>query len=163
MANKDYLQYSINDFDNFDCLRLSKGIYFLLMFVLRGYLVWIISVANMSDSTSFIEWIFPETELFYLSLFSGCIGLLVLMLMSLRRPNAANWVVKLWPQSRRLLVTALIFDFLVTSIAFYLGALTSTLWLVSQASIVVLFMVYCFKSQRLRINLAEFPQPLLKN
>lgn len=160
MANQDYLQYTINDFDNFDCLKLSKGIYLLLLFILRGYVVWLISVANMKDHTSFLALVFPDTSLFYLSLFSGSIGLLVLLLISLRRPNAAPWVQALWPHSKYLFIAALMFDFFVTLYAYYIELFSSYYWLLAQLSCVLLFIFYCLSSKRLRINLNEFPKPL---
>ncbi|WP_448246608.1 DUF2919 family protein [Thalassotalea agariperforans] len=160
MANQDYLNYTINDFDNFDCLKLSKGIYLLLLFILRGYVVWLISVANMQDHTSFLALVFPDTSLFYLSLFSGSIGLLVLLLISLRRPNAATWVQALWPHSNYLFIAALLFDFFVTLYAYYIELFSSYYWLLAQLTCVLLFSVYCVCSKRLAINLREFPKPL---
>lgn len=163
MANQDYINYTINDFDNFDCLKLSKGIYFLLIFVLRGYVVWLVSVANMKDHTSFIQWVFPDTKIFYLSLFSGCIGLFVLLIMSLRRPTAPLWVKQLWPKSRILLIIALLFDLLVHFIAFMQGTMLSIMWLLTHGVVVSSFIIYCFSSKRLKINLAEFPVEITNN
>ena len=155
-----YQEYSINDFDKFDCLKLSKRFYLVLIFVLRGYLVWLISVTNMKDRVATMQWIYPETSLFFLSLISGGIGLFVVLIISLRRPDAPFWVVKLWPHCRTLIVVALLFDLIINSLGFFYWQLTSIAWLIGQAIVVVSLIAYCYSSKRMQINLTEFPQNL---
>lgn len=155
-----YKEYSIEDFDKFDCLKLSKIFYVVLLFVLRGYIVWLISVTNMKDRVATIQWVYPETNLFFLSLISGSIGIFIVFVISLRRPEAANCVQKLWPYTRTLLIVALIFDLLINLIAFFYWQLTSISWLISQAVIVTALINMCFRSKRMQINLTEFPKKL---
>ncbi len=157
---KKYQEYSIEDFDKFDCLKLSKRFYLVLLFVLRGYLVWLMSVTNMQDRVATMQWIYPETNLFFLSLVSGFIGIFVVVIISLRRPNAAKWVKIIWPYTRTILVVALIFDFCINLIGFFYWQLTSISWLVSQGLIVFTLITFCFTSKRMQINLIEFPQAL---
>lgn len=157
---KKYQQYSVEDFDNYDCLKLSKRFYLVLLFVLRGYLVWLMSVTNMRDRVSIISWIYPETSLFYLSLISGAVGLFVLLIISLRRPEAASWIQISWQHSRKILITALLFDLLTHGIGFFYWQLISVEWLVMQAIITIALIILCYKSERFTINLAEFPQKI---
>ncbi|KGJ87737.1 DUF2919 family protein [Colwellia psychrerythraea] len=159
-APKTYQEYSIEDFDKFDCLKLSKRFYIVLLFVLRGYLVWLMSVTNMKDRVGTMQWIYPETNLFFLSLISGVIGLFVVLIISLRRPDAPKWIQQLWPYCRTLLVGALIFDFIINLIGFFYWQLSSIPWLVCQGAIVFALIILCFTSKRLQINLSEFPQTL---
>ena len=155
-----YKEYSIEDFDKFDCLKLSKNFYFVLIFVLRGYLVWLISVTNGKDRVATMQWVYPETNLFFLSLLSGAIGLFVVFIISLRRPDASIWVQALWPYSRALLIAALIFDFIINLAGYFYWQLTSISWVISQVLIVFIFIFVCFKSKRMQINLTEFPKTL---
>ncbi|TYK64882.1 DUF2919 family protein [Colwellia echini] len=155
-----YKEYSIEDFDKFDCLKLSKRFYIVLLFVLRGYLIWLMSVTNMKDRVATMQWVYPETSLFFLSLLSGALGLLVVFIISMRRPDAPSWVQTLWPYTRILLVTALIFDFLVNLIGYFYWQLTSVFWLTSQATIIIVLIALCYSSKRMQINLIEFPQKL---
>lgn len=157
---KKYQEYSLEDFDKFDCLKLSKHFYLVLLFVLRGYLVWLMSVTNMKDRVATMQWIYPETNLFFLSLVSGVIGLFVVVIISLRRPNSANWVKIIWPHSRTMLVVALIFDFSINLIGFFYWQISSITWLVCQGLISSALIVLCFTSKRMQINLIEFPQAL---
>ena len=159
----DYKNYSVEDFDKYNCVKISMSIYLVLIFVLRGYLVWIMSVTNMRDRLAIIEFIYPETSLFFLSLFSGALGLVIVVLLSLRRPNAALWVQKLWPYCRRIMVTALVFDLVISIIAYSYWQLLSMTWLLIQVSIVTSLIFLCFKSQSLSLNLREFPVLLVED
>ena len=158
--SKNYRQYSVEDFDQYDCLKLSKRFYLVLLFVLRGYLVWLLSVTNMRDRVSIISWIYPETSLFYLSLISGTGGLFVVLIISLRRPEAVNWIQVSWLHSRKILITALLFDLLTHGIGFFYWQLISLEWLVMQAILTITLIFLCYNSERFKINLAEFPQKI---
>lgn len=158
-SNK-YQQYSVADFDNYDCLKLSKRFYIVLLFVLRGYLVWLMSVTNMRDRVSIISWIYPETSLFYLSLISGTVGLFVVLIISLRRPEAPLWIQVSWQHSRKILIAALLFDLLTHCIGFFYWQLISVEWLIMQAILTVTLIVLCYNSERFDINLSEFPQKI---
>lgn len=155
-----YSQYSVEDFDKFDCLKLSKSIYLVLLFVLRGYLVWLMSVTNMQDRVGIIQWLYPQTALFYLSLISGTVGLFVVLVISLRRPDAKRWVRVSWSYCRALLIFALAFDFIVSLLGFFYWQLLSVSWLVMQGSVIAVLICFCFRSERMAINLQEFPEKL---
>jgi len=107
-----------------------------------------------------MQWIYPETNLFILSLISGVIGLWVVVVISLRRPNSANWVKVIWPYCRTMLVVALLFDFIINLISYFYWQLTSITWLTCQGIIVFSLITLCFTSKRMEINLIEFPQAL---
>ena len=158
--NNDYKNYSFNDFDKYNCLKLSVSVYLILLFVLRGYLTWIMSVTNMRDRVSIIQFVYPDTSMFFLSLISGSLGLIVVILISLRRPNANDWVKSLWPYCRLILITALLFDLLINIVAFAYWQLMSMQWLLIQTTIVVALIVLCVRSKSLTINLQEFPEIL---
>ncbi len=158
----DYQHYSVADFDQYNCLKVSKSFYFALLFILRGYLVWLMSVTNMRDRVSIIEWVYPETSLFFISLLSGCLGLFVVVLLSLRRPNAAAWVQASWPYCRAFIIIALLFDLAVNMLGYFYWHLLSITWLVSQSVIACLLITLCCKSKRLTINLREFPELIIK-
>lgn len=156
----NYQHYSVEDFDSFDCLKLSKRFYLILLFILRGYLVWIMSVTNMRDRVSFIAWIYPDTRLFYLSLLSGAIGLFVVLTISLRRPEAPSWVKYTWRHCRAILMAALLFDLLTHAIAYFYWHLFSLQWIIIQVIVTIILIVLCYSSERFKINLAEFPQKM---
>jgi hypothetical protein len=118
------------------------------------------SVTNMRDRVGFMQLLYPEMNLFFLSLFSGTIGLFVLLVISLRRPDSYPWVKKVWPYSRLLIVVALGFDLLVSLFGFLYWQLLSIPWLIVQSIIFFMLIRLCFTSKRMQINLSEFPQAL---
>jgi hypothetical protein len=128
--------------------------------VLRGYLVWLMSVTNMRDKIGIISWIYPETSLFYLSLLSGLVGLFVMVIISLRRPEAPSWVEVSWRHSRKFLIAALLFDLFTNSIGFLYWQLISIDWIITQAIITITLIFLCYNSDRFAINLTEFPQKI---
>jgi hypothetical protein len=159
---KIYQHYSVQDFDCYDCLKLSKRFYLCLLFILRGYIVWLLSVTNMRDRVSIIQWIYPETSMFYLSLFSGLLGVFILGVISLRRPNAQSWVKWSWRNSRTIIVIALLFDLSTHIIGYFYWQLSSETWLITQSIITTVLIYMCYNSERLNINLKEFPQEVPK-
>ena len=160
MTAKYYANFLPKHFDNFDCLKLAPGIYLILLFVLRAYIVWIMSVTNMRDHVGIIQWIFPQTSLFYLNLASGALGLFIVLVLSLRRPNAASWVRSSWKKCDVLLIIALIFDLLITLFGYFVWQLQSMSWLLVHGTLVVGAITYILLSKRFAINLAEFPEEL---
>ena len=153
-----YAHLSPRDFDKYNCVRVSLGLYFILAFILRGYLVWIMSVTNLNDTVSFLAWIYPEKYLFYLSLFSGCLGWFIVLLLSLRRPDAPCWVKKTWQHCHWILIAALIFDLTCSVWGVILAhKITSTTVLI-HAIIVLVCIIYIIKNQRFKLNLREFPE-----
>lgn len=147
------------DFDKYDCVKLSRGIYLLLAFVLRGYLVWMMSVTNMNDRVSIIRWIYPEPKYFYLSLLSGALGLFVILIISLRRPDAAKWVRVFWQRIRIVMVISLLFDLVITVLGLVYWQL-SVQWLLINVAAVAIFVTYLYRSKRLALNIDEFPEKL---
>lgn len=160
MSAKYYANYLPKHFDNFDCLKLAPGIYLILVFILRAYIIWIMSVTNMRDHVSIIQWIYPQTALFVLNLVSGVIGLFIVVILSLRRPNASTWVRSCWQKCKILLIVALVFDLAVAVLGYAIWQLQSISWLVIHSLLVVSAVVYILRSKRFRINLTEFPEVL---
>lgn len=158
--NHRFAHYTPSDFDDFDCVKVSKVIYLILIFVLRGYLVWLMSVSNLRDKVGVIQWIYPEPSLFYLSLISGSLGLFVLVILSLRRPDASMWVQNSWRYIRVILLLALIFDLTVNIIGYFYWQLQSSTWLLLNIVAVLGFCFYLYKSKRVQININEFPEKL---
>lgn len=155
-----YAHYGVHDFDSFDCVKLSKGIYLSLLFVLRGYIAWIISITNMRDKTAIIQWLYPDPALFYLSLASGVIGLYLVLVISLRRPNAANWVKTSWRHYKIIIIIALLVDLIVEVSGYWYWQLSSFNALISHAVIAILISYFTLRSKRIALNIAEFPEKL---
>jgi len=152
--------FSPRDFDKYDCVKLSWLIYICLAYVLRGYVVWIMSVTNMQDRVGVIQSIYPEQSLFYLSLLSGSLGILLVFLLSMRRPDAGDWVKRLCRKLRILLIATMLFDLMINAIAYFTFEMISGVWLAGQALIVGTLAVLLMTSKRIAFNIEEFPEKL---
>lgn len=157
-----YANYSLKDFNKFDCLKLSFGIYVILAFVTRGYLVWIMSISNMKNQTDTIKMVFPDPKLFYLSLVSGVVGLFVILIISLRRPNAPQWIRFSWQYIRVFLSVSLLVDLIVSVVGCVYLSLISSQWLLIQLSITLFFIVYLYTNKKVKLNIQEFPEDIKK-
>ncbi|MDO7084514.1 DUF2919 family protein [Pseudocolwellia sp. AS88] len=162
MNKQLYSNYSLKDFNQFDCLKLSIGIYAILAFVTRGYIVWIMSISNMNNQTDTIEMIFPDPKMFYLSLVSGALGLFVFLIISLRRPNAALWIKFCWQHIRKFLLCALVVDLTVSVIGYFYLSLLSYTWLLIQIVITLVLVVFLYTNKKVKLNIKEFPEEIEK-
>ena len=162
-VKNNYARLTVRDFDRFDCVTISKGVYLILAFILRGYLIWIISVTNMNDRVAIIEWLYPQKAMFYLSLCSGALGLFIVLIFSLRRPNAALWVQWCWHHCRYFIISALLFDLIVSLVGYIRYELLSFHWLVLQAIVVLLAIMFLFTNRKFQLNLREFPEQINSN
>ncbi|XQW86372.1 DUF2919 family protein [Thalassotalea piscium] len=161
MNNKQrFAQYQPSDFDQFDCVKMSKYFYLLLTLILRGYIVWIMSVTNFNNKVGVIEWIYPDPLLFYISLLSGIIGLFVVLIMSMRRPDAPNWVKKCWRNIREFFVVALCFDWIVNVGAYFYDILYTLPLIILHGGLVIVALFFLYTNQRIQINIEEFPEKL---
>jgi len=160
MSAKYYANYLPKDFDSYDCLKLAPAIYLILLFVLRAYIVWIMSVTNMRDHVGIIQWIYPQTALFYLNLVSGVVGLFIVLILSLRRPKAEAWVRVCWQKCKILLILALAFDLLIGVLGYFIWQLQSISWLIVHCTLVMSAVSYILVSKRFTINITEFPETL---
>ncbi|GHF01808.1 DUF2919 family protein [Thalassotalea profundi] len=155
-----FARYMPNDFDQFDCVKISKFFYLFLVFILRGYIVWIMSVTNFNDRVGVIEWVYPDPILFYTSLLSGVVGLFVVLIMSLRRPDAQSWVKKCWQNIRAFLAVALCFDWIIILGAYFYGILYELPVIIIHGVFVMIAIVILYSNKRIQINIEEFPEKL---
>ena len=158
----EYANYSLKDFNKYDCLKLSLGIYLLLVFVCRGYLIWIMSVTNMKNRTDIITFAFPDPNLFYLSLLSGALGLFIIVVISLRKPSTYQWVRFYWKHIRKLLLASLFFDLAVSICGYFYFGLLSYNWLFIQTILILLLTLFLFTNNRVKLNIKEFPEAVIE-
>ena len=158
LVSKEYATFTPAVFDRYDCVNVSKGIYLITLFVLRAYIIWLISVTNFKDTVVIIQWLYPDPNLFYLNLFSGLIGVFVVFVWSLRRPAANSWIKTCWCNLRAILVAALLFDIAINTIAFYFLDWQSIQWLVINSAVVFISITFLFTSKKVTINVNEFPE-----
>ena len=76
VSKHQYADLKPADFDKYDCVKISPLIYLALILVLKAYIVWLLTVTNMQDRLSIIQFFYPDKTLFFVNLASGVIGYL---------------------------------------------------------------------------------------
>lgn len=155
-----FAKYSIKDFDKYNCLKLSFSFYFILLYLLKGYAIGMVSLSNFKDKLSVIQWFFPDSNLFYLSLLFGVPGLFLMYVIFQRKPDTATWVKRLWRRIYWLALALIIIDSLIYWGLYLLWHLGEFTFLVSQSILALLVTTYFSKSHRAKINRQEFPEPI---
>lgn len=156
-----YANFTPKDFNKHNCLTLSLGVYGMLLYILRAYVVWIMSIVNQQNPTSFVTFIYPQTSLFYLSLTAGGIGVFILVIISLRRPGASIWLQKQWQYCNYWFLFALGCDLACMGWGYNEGIITF-ISLMLHAFIVLVCCLYVIFNQRFKLNLMEFPEKFLE-
>ncbi|WP_371186015.1 DUF2919 family protein [Thalassotalea maritima] len=150
-------RYSVKDFDNFDCLKLSWFYYAILLYLIKGYAVALLSFSNMRDKLALIKYVYPDPQALYMALVTGIPGLILFILLMARRPSAGEWLKKLWPRYYGVLVVAVCGDFFVQAALCFWWQMITLNVLVAQFIVASILLVACRFDHRARYNLTEFP------
>ncbi|NMP16743.1 DUF2919 family protein [Thalassotalea sp. Y01] len=153
-----FSQFSVKDFDKHNCLKISIWYYLALAFLVKGYVVALLSLSNMRDKLGFIRYVYPDPQVFYTSLLVGLPGLLLFALLMARRPNAANWVQRIWPRFYWLVAIAMLIDMALTWGMYALLGWGDSRQALIQTALAILLLVILKRDRRANINLQEFPE-----
>lgn len=152
-------RYTPDNFDKHHYLKPPIGFYFLLVVLLRPYIVWVMSIANREDSTVLLEMLYPNKFDFLTGLAIGSGAVLVTGMFSMRREKTFSWLPKVWGYSRYLLWASWFAD------------LSLTLYLVKKAhfhfepglagGLLALFFssLYMIRSVHLKDFFNDWPEP----
>ncbi|MGL4220780.1 MAG: DUF2919 domain-containing protein [Shewanella sp.] len=143
-------------------IRPPLFLYALLAFLGRGWLVFIASLTQFNDQAGLVRLFYPQKEAFLMALATGLGAALCYLLIIIERKqrfNRARWLFGhmkwlLWPLL--LLDAALLAARLVSSD--YLFSWTAAI----DAVLVLWFALYLYKSKHLRLYLADWKRPLIK-
>lgn len=152
-----YANYSVKDFDRYQCLKLSWWFYLVMIYLNRVYLVGLLSFANMKDKLQLIKIAYPQPETFYAALVISLPSLLFAYVVFFRKPEASQLVQFLWPK-----VIWLALIILLSEIVFF--AIYSVVWsrdigveFYLQWLIALVVIAAGKFIPRVKLNLAEFP------
>ncbi len=155
-----YAKYSVNDFDQYHCVTVSWWLYLSILWILRGYLVWIISVTNMQDHVAIISYLYPDVHQFYVALIAGAVGFIPAVALLLRKPNAARWVKQYWRKIKHWLISLIVIHTLMSLYLQWQWQILSTQHEIGEIAISCLLILAILRSQRLTINSIEFPEKI---
>ncbi len=97
------------DFDFDGKLKIPVGFYLALIYLLRGFIIWVISLTYSDDRSLLLGLIYSDVSLFSLTILTGLPAVFTFALFSLKKHKDKNWYIALWgAQSKLLLITLLI-------------------------------------------------------
>ena len=151
------------DYDKHGCLKPPVWLYLALAFLLRSYVIWIISLSFRQDSTRLLSLFYPDKHSFMLELIVALPAVIAAALASLRRIDMPGWLQLGWHKIRAVVFFAAICQ--LTSLIYHHGAsishfmpLANLLLFIAEFSGLILVLLYCIFSQRLADASKEFPQ-----
>lgn len=157
-----FLKYTPDDYDKHGYLKAPIGFYLVLVLLMRAYVIWILSLANRRDSTSVIEYFYPNQIDFFIGLATGIGAALVMAMVSLRRENAYQWLEKCWPSGRWLLWISWTADLALTLWSMKLNHFKFAPGHAMMLLGLFFAMLYMFKSERIKDLFADWPEKLEK-
>jgi len=163
--------YSYKDYDKLLCLKVSNGLWLVILYLLRPYPI-LISTRRMGRAGRGVEGLEGLKNMVYPDDFSLTLGILatipVLILLYgwvKRKPGAPDYVWKIWRHGAWLLITAAVLNIAIVLIPLLLG-LMHHIHLAGWVQVVLSLpiIVYLYFSQRVKDTFADFPveQPVDK-
>ena len=98
------------DFDFEGRLKVPLGFYLGIVYLLRGFIIWIISLTYSDDRSLLIGLIYSNVSLFGLTVLTGLPALFTFLLFTLKKQNQKAWYQSIWSVQRQVLLIALFVD-----------------------------------------------------
>lgn len=98
------------DFDFEGKVKVPVGFYLVMLYLLRGYITWVISLTYRDDPSLLLSLVYSESHFFYLSMLVGFPAVFVQTLFALKKQNQKAWYKSLWGKTYWLLAVALLVD-----------------------------------------------------
>ena len=144
--------YSVQwqDFDFEGRLKVPLGFYLAVVYLLRGFIIWVISLTYSDDRSLLIGLIYSNVSLFKLTILTGLPALFTFLLFSLKKQKRKSWYKAIWRVQRRVLIAALLLDLFIQfyTVSFHI---TQVHWIQMVLFILGSYLFwYWLQSQRLK-------------
>ena len=103
------------------CLSLGTVAWVVILFLMRPYVVLLVSVTNRSNRMEFIELVYPDRLWLAIDTVAALPAVILVAVTFLRRPNAASWVKAVWKKGRHLLLASAVLNAIVAMAALALA------------------------------------------
>lgn len=150
--------HAISRYDKNLCLKPDATIWLIFLFLLRAYVVLILSVVNMSDRMGLINLVYPDRLTMSLGALAGIPAALLAYAWINRRPSAPQYVRNIWGNGRAFLVVSALLNAGVIFVPFWMGTLhtiPAESW--AQFAIALLIVIVVYSSSYIRDCFNDFP------
>lgn len=101
------------DFDFEGRLKIPLGFYLGILYLLRGFIIWIISLTYSDDRSLLIGLIYSNVSLFALTILTGAPALITFFIFSLKKQREKAWYKSIWSLQSKMLLIALFTDLVI--------------------------------------------------
>jgi hypothetical protein len=157
MANR--LKYPLSAYDKYVCLDMSVGMWLVIAFLLRPYLIVIISLANRQDRMGVIDMFYADRSHLALGALAAIPAVLVFIAWNKRKPGASAFARALWHRGRALLAVSAVLNAVIGLLPLLEGRPGGMDYFgVVQLVLCGWILVYLHDSERVRDTFADFPE-----
>ena len=137
--------HSITCYDKYLCLKPSIMMWVIFLFLLRAYVVLILSVVNMRDRTGLIDMVYSDRLAMSLGALAGIPAALLVFSWMKRKPGAPQHVRTIWGKGRALLAISALLNACVIFVPIWMGtvhAIAPGDWIQSAIALLIVIVVY---------------------
>ena len=133
-------------------------LYLLLVFIARGWCVFVASLTQASDRAALVELFYPQKSDFLMALAAGFGAVIVYAAVIAERKRSPNWIRPLFPYMKWLLVILLVIDGgLLTQRILHSYYMYS--WSIGLDALVLFWSsLYLYKSKRLKLYFSDWKE-----
>lgn len=106
------------DFDFDGKVKIPVGFYLGLVYLLRGYVIWVISLSYRDDPALLLSLIYPSQSLFLFTLYTGLPAIITFTFFALKKQRDKSWYKSIWSRQKWLLILTLIVDVIAQVMSF---------------------------------------------
>ncbi len=153
-------QYPFSAYDKYLCLKPDFSIWLVLAFLLRPYVVVLLSITNRRDTMGLINLVYSDRLAMILAAIAAIPAIFVVYAFIKRVPDAPDKVRRIWQHGRELLLGSSFLNILVVFLPLLTGLVRGVSmigW--AQFGVSVYIIYYLFTERRVRDTFADFPQP----
>jgi hypothetical protein len=153
------MKYDIKNYDENLCLRISPIMWIAILFLLRDYVIGLLSVVNFKDQLALINLFYSNPAQLFLGVLAGLPVLVVLYAWRERKPDASVRTKWIWRNGRGLLVTSAVLNIVAVVLSIFIG-MSHHLDYAAQAHVAVCGAVLGFllTSKRVSETFSDFPK-----
>jgi len=154
-------KYPFSAYDRYLCLAPNGTIWFILLYLMRPYVVMIMSITNLQDHTGLIELVYGgQQAVMGMGALASIPAMAILYAFVKRNPGAGDSVRRLWHQGRNLLMIGIAGNLIILALPFFLVEayeMNKVAWI--QLGIALYIIYELIMSQRIKDTFNDFPKP----
>lgn len=101
------------DFDLDGKIQVPVGFNLAILYLLRAYVFWAISLTYSEDRSFILSLFYPDHSLFFISLLIGLPAMVTFFFFSMKKQITKNWYKAIWKHLRILLLGVFFLDLLL--------------------------------------------------